>query len=227
MLRLVSSASLLVAAAAVAQCDPSGVPFPRPPGEIPIENELFKDELAARGTCRVESVPGLGVDELRDLIDSVSQESSRTTCTGVCEPMRKKLVPLGEAHDLEDLTFQRECGVATAGLPPAAREPCLRVCVVERRRVGAKAVWARTVRLLQRAFPHAEAPGDPAAAREVLSQQRLGVPPSSIRVEAMTQEKDRPVRAEGWLYPGGGLLRLRTSLMSAGCGASAWGVRSW
>lgn len=220
--------SVFVSMPVLAQCDPAGVRRPWFPAALaPIEHELFKNELAARGLCARSSANASIGDQPQALLEEVEREAAGPRCDGVCEPMRQKLAPLGEAHDLEDLTFQKECSAAAASLPKEAQPSCLRVCVVERRRLGAKAVWARLVRLLERSLPDQARGLALSSVRAALRQQGLGVPPSSIRLEVGGDEAEPHVRAEGWLYPGGPRVRLRTALMSAGCGLMAWGVTTW
>ncbi|MER2561211.1 MAG: hypothetical protein ABTQ32_10845 [Myxococcaceae bacterium] len=227
-MRFVSLVCLVSLRAAAQPCDPHGVmPPPFPEAEVPIELELFKDEVAARGVCTSEAGVVRFNDDVRSMLEASEQQSASLRCSGVCEPMHKKLSPLGETHDLEDLTFQKECGAAMSALTAEARPGCLRVCVVERRRMAAKAVWARTLRVLDRTQPYQGNAFDPKGAMAWLKAQGWGAPPSSIRFEAVGQKAERHVRAEGWLYPGGRRLRLKTAQMSAGCGLMAWGVTTW
>lgn len=221
MVRLAGLLSLL-SLPALAQCDPAGVVPPEfPQTEVPIERELFKDELAARGVCPVLPVRQDFSNGSDVLLQTALQHSLDLRCDGVCEPMRAKLAPFDEAHDLEDLTFQKECRAATKGLPA----PCLRVCVVERRRLGARAVFGRTRRMLELALPYQAKPLDPAHPRPALNGAQPA--PSSIRFDVVGEKSERHVRADGWLYPGGPRLRLQTALMSAGCGHMAWGLTTW
>ena len=224
----VSVLVMFVSLPVMAQCDPAGV---QPPWfdetEVPIELELFKDEVAARGVCTSESGVVRFNDQVQSMLEASQQQSASLRCSGVCEPMHQKLSPLGEAHDLEDLTFQKECGAASSAVPADARPVCLRVCVIERRRMAAKAVWARTLRLLERTQPHQGFAFDPKAAAAALKFDGLSTPPSSIRFSVVGRDRDRHVRAEGWLYPGGRQLRLKTAQQWAGCGLMAWGVTTW
>lgn len=224
MVRLVSLVCLVSLRALAQQCDPHGVMPPQfPEAEVPIELELFKDELAARGQCS-PGAPGSPYEtDLQKLLEDARRQSADLRCSGVCEPMRKKLTPLDEAHDLEDATFQKECRVATKGLA----EPCLRVCVVERRRLGARAVFGRARRMLELAMPYQRPPLDPKNPQATLKPLGAGAPPSSIRFDVVGEKNERHVRADGWLYPGGPRLRLQSALMSAGCGHMAWGVTTW
>lgn len=221
-MRLAWLVCLLSLRAFAQRCDPSGVmPPPFPQTEVPIELELFKDELAARGVCPAlyaseDSSRGYDV-----LLQTAEKQSRDLHCNGVCEPMRAKLAPFDEAHDLEDLTFQKECRAATKGLP----SPCLRVCVVERRRLGARAVFGRTRRMLELSLPYRGQPLDPKNPRAALKGAQPA--PSSIQFDVVGEKNERHVRADGWLYPGGPRLRLQTALMSAGCGQMAWAVTPW
>lgn len=222
MVRLASLVCLVSLRAIGQQCDPAGiVPPPFSEAEVPIELELFKDELAARGVCAAQAGGDQYARGYDVLLRTVERQSVELRCNGLCEPMRQKLVPLDEAHDLEDLTFQKECRAATKGLPA----PCLRVCVVERRRVGARAVFGRTRRMLELSMPYQRPPLDPKNPRPALNGALPA--PSSIRLEVVGEKDERHVRADGWLYPGGPRLRLQTTLMSAGCGQMAWGVTTW
>ncbi len=219
---------MFVSLPVMAQCDPAGV---QPPWfdetEVPIELELFKDEVASRGVCTSESGVVRFNDQVQSMLEASEQQSASLRCSGVCEPMHQKLSPLGETHDLEDRTFQKECSAATSALPVDARSGCQRVCVVERRRLSAKAVWARTLRLLERTLPYQGHAFDLKAAKATLKEQGWGAPPSSIRFDVVGENATRHVRAEGWLYPGGRQLRLKTAQLSAGCGLVAWGVTTW
>lgn len=211
-----------VALRAFGQCDPAGVvPPPFPEAEVPIELELFKDELAARGVCGALYATEQYARGYEVLLRTAERQSLDLRCNGVCEPMRQKLGPLDETHDLEDLTFQKECRAATKGLPA----PCLRVCVVERRRVGARAVFGRTQRMLELSLPYRGQPLDPKNPRAALNGAQPA--PSSVRFDVVGEKNERHVRADGWLYPGGPRVRLQTALMSAGCGQQAWGVTTW
>ena len=52
MVRLAFIGCFVAFRALAQRCDPAGVvPPPFPEAEVPIELELFKDELAARGVC--------------------------------------------------------------------------------------------------------------------------------------------------------------------------------
>ncbi len=230
MVRFVIGLWVLLASASFAQegrCDPHGVDLPEffAPS-VPIEHELFPDELAARGTCFPpgRSIP-LGSDVSTLLVNA--EREAVDACDGVCEPMRKRLVTLGEDHDLEDTTFQKECGAAASGLPAAVKDPCLRVCVVERRRASARLIFLRTVRALDLSLPWRKPTRLGTEVREWLKRERVAAPPSPIRLEVSGPEHQRSVRAEGWLYPGGPRLRLETRLVAAGCGLTQWGIARW
>lgn len=230
LVRLAIGFGVLLASISFAQegrCDPHGVDLPEFQDlSVPIEHELFPDELAARGRCVSPGRSSPIRPDVSTLLVNAEREAV-DACDGVCEPMRKRLVTLGEDHDLEDPTFQKECGAATSGLPAAVKDPCLRVCVVERRRASARLIFLRTVRALDLSQPWRKPTRLGAEVREWLKRERVVAPPSSIRFEVSGPETQRSVRAEGWLYPGGPRLRLETRLVGAGCGLTAWGIVRW
>ena len=101
-MRLVGLICLVSLRAAAQRCDPHGVmPVPFPEAEVPIELELFKDELAARGVCPVLRARQDFSNGSDVLLQTSLQQSLDLRCDGVCEPMRAKLAPFDEAHDLE------------------------------------------------------------------------------------------------------------------------------
>lgn len=228
--RFVIVLGVLLASVSFAQedrCDPQGVELPVFLAlSVPIERELFPDELAARGTCSPPTQGSPFPTDLSTLLAN-AERGAVDACDGVCEPMRKRLVTLGEDHDLEDTTFQKECGAATSGLPAAVKDPCLRVCVVERRRASARIVFLRTVRALDLSLPWRKPTRLGTDVRDWLKREQVAAPPSSIRLEVSGPESQRSVRAEGWLYPGGPRLRLVTQALSAGCGLTQWGIARW
>lgn len=230
MERFVIGLGVLLASVSFAQqghCDPVGVSLPEfVAPSVPIERELFPDELAARGTCFFANQSSPIRPDISTLLVNAEREAV-DACDGVCEPMRKRLVTLGEDHDFEDATFQKECRAATSGLPAAAKDPCLRVCVVDRRRASARLIFLRTVRALDLALPGRKPTRGGTDVREWLKRERVTAPPASIRFEVSGPENQRSVRAEGWLYPGGPRLRLETRLVGAGCGFTQWGIVRW
>lgn len=220
-------ATLVVAAPSVAEpCDPAATPPPVFAASGTVEDDLFADERAARGTCTVAAER----PDFRDSPVEVSEKQARVfvQCDGVCEPMRSKLAPLDSAHDLEDLTFQKECRDATAKLPEKARAPCLRVCVAERRFFAAPAIFGRTVRALESTLPSQPGGGLKLAdVRKAARNSGFGPLPSNVTLDEVTDRGPRRVRATGWVRPGGAALRLQTNLLGSGCGQSAWGIERW
>lgn len=210
-------------------CDPHGIGSPSYTfGEVPIELELFPDEVALRGRCSPAAEaawPPRG-DYARELSESAAKREREWICDGVCEPMRQRLPAFVEDHDLEDATFEAECKSATAVLRADLRGSCLRVCVVERRRLSAPIVYARTLRAMD-AVLAGRTMGAPQALGAYLATNHLGAPPSSIRFAYEDVQGHVRVTAEGWLYPGGPLLRLRTQELDGGCGTKGVGVARW
>jgi hypothetical protein len=227
-LRLVVGLGMLLARLSWAQqCDPRGPVQPEFRGlSVPLDRELFPDELAARGVCSAPTPSTSFQTDLATLLANAEREGT-IACDGACEPMRKRLVPLDDNHDLEDTTFQKECATASSGLRGSLKDTCLRVCVVERRRASAPITFLRTVRVLDLTLPWRRPTGLDTDIRKWLGQQRVAGPPSTIRFEVSGPDDERSVRADGWLYPGGPRLRLVTQLAGAGCGRSAWGIVRW
>lgn len=228
--RLLACALSMSVATQAEPCDPAVPPLPNFFTKSSVEAQLFADERAARGTCTFGRVNSDWRDSAIELAEKTTEsDSASLSCNGVCEAMRPKLEPLGREHDLEDLTFQKECQLATSKLPANERERCHRVCVAERRFIAAPAIFARTLRaleatLLQRSTP----PLKLSEVRKSLTSSGYGAPPSSISLSEVTDAKGtKHVRAEGWVFPGGPHLRLETTQVGAGCGHSMWGIAPW
>ncbi len=210
-------------------CDPKGADvaqYAEPPA---LEHELFPDELALRGKCIDEperrdmtrNARELAMDLTRDVL------SSRRECDGICEPMRAALPELDEKHDLEDETLQRECTAAVGKLDARVRGGCRHVCLVDRRRLASKAIFARIMMGLY-TF-EAKVPAatyDDAQVRRLWTEEKLPLPPRRFHL-ATTIGKLTTMTAEGAFYPGGPLLRLRLVEGDAGCGQSQWTVDKW
>jgi len=131
------------------------------------------------------------------------------------------LPPLGDAHDLEDETLQRECTVAVTKVDPKLQAQCRHICLVDRRELASMAIFARTMLGLWSFKDHR--PPQSADAHKTWLDAKLPPLPKRFR---LTIEKDT-MSADGTMYPGGPPLRLRLTEGSAGCGQSEWTVDRW
>jgi hypothetical protein len=205
-------------------CDPKGAEVARYVEPAALERDLSPDELALRGECfdhhtesmyRPRTPDELSMDLMRDVL------SGGRECTGVCAPMNKALPDLDDKHDLEDETLQRECTAAAAKLEAKIRGGCRHVCLVERRKLASKAIFARTMRGL---FTFARGLPDGGDARQAWTAANLPLPPRRFRLEIVPGKE---MRADGAFYSGGPPLRLRLVEGNAGCGQSQWTVDTW
>ncbi len=210
-------------------CDPKGADVARYADPEPLAHELFPDELALRGKCEEEPSSRDMTRSAREVAPELTREviAGRRSCDGVCEPMRASLPELGEKHDLEDETLQRECTAAVAKLDERVRGACRHVCLVDRRKLASKAIFARTMQGLdafEDKLPSASA--DDAQVRRMWTDAKLALPPRRFHL-ATTVGESPTMSAEGAYYPGGPLLRLRLVRGNAGCGYSQWTVDTW
>ncbi len=79
---------MFVSLPVMAQCDPAGV---QPPWfdetEVPIELELFKDEVAARGVCTSESGVVRFNDQVQSMLEASQQQSASLVRVG--DPLKE------------------------------------------------------------------------------------------------------------------------------------------
>jgi hypothetical protein len=209
-------------------CDPSGPEVARYVEPADLDAWLLPDELALRGKCwkQPTSSPDFSVqDRVRNLSRALE---AGFDCSGACRPMRAALPRLDESHDLEDETLQRECAAAAGKLGAAIRVGCQHVCLVERRKLAARAIFARVMAGLY-AFarkPFGSGPDEfDGAVRNRWTAAKLPLPPRRFHLRVRTNQDT--MSAEGTLYPGGPTLRLELTKTDTGCGASDWTVLPW
>jgi hypothetical protein len=210
-------------------CDPNGADVAQYQEPAELDDALFPDELALRGKCDEERSSRDTTRNPQEVSINLARQvlSNRRTCDGVCEPMRSSLAPLDDKHDLEDETLQRECTTAVGKLDERVRAGCRHVCLVDRRRLASKALFARVMGGLF--WFEAKLPGKAAGDAEVRAMwtsESLPLPPRRVRL-AITSGKENTMTAEGAFFPGGPPMRLRLVYGDAGCGLYQWTVDAW
>lgn len=204
-------------------CDPRGADVARYAEPEELETALFTDERTLRGECRTEPVDAR-FDTVSETVTALTREVGSETCTGACEPMRGALPVLDTTHDLEDNTLQRECTAATAKLGAELRAGCRHVCIVDRRRLASKAIFARVMSgLFAFASRLPAANADDEAVRRTWHDAGRPLPPKRFHLSA----DPTTMSADGTFYPGGPALKLRLMLGDAGCGRTSWTVLPW
>ena len=83
---------------------------------------------------------------LEDPRESLFADDRDTWKSTRCDPVRKALRPIDDAHDLEDATLAAECAEASTRVDDALRSACRAGCWAERRYSAEVAAWSRALK---------------------------------------------------------------------------------